>query len=491
MPRCPHVPRLKRLLLAGAALALVSFIGAGAPAVSAVFTDAAGRRVDLPDTIRRVLPAERSAEVLVFVLAPDKLVGLEPLPSASAKVMGKPLPLLNFGLGMTPAEVAEAARNYRADLILDAGPVTSERAAFADAVQQRSGVPYIMVHDGFNSLPQVLPSLGQVFGVRDRANDLELFFEYDITRLRGQQQIQPADKRPHVYYGLGADGLTTALPGSPAGAALNEAGAINVAGELGRGTLARISREQLLSWNPDVIIAEDGRFFNSLRRDRAWRGLSAVQRNRIYLEPNEPFGWINNPPGLNRLIGLYWLSALFYTSPTGPTGTSPEELRGVTCEFYDKFYRVRLTNAQLNNLLASAGIPRPESARPLGLGAAPPMGGAAIPSLAPLPVPLPNDFGTAPNNAGTLPAMPPELAPAPSGPGARRSPRAVPVVPGTETGTPGVPNMPPMSALPDQPDALCTTPGIAAPITGLPSSSPLPGGPALRGAVPGGPAWQP
>ena len=180
---------------------LAPLVGAGAPAVSAVFTDAAGRRVTLPDTIRRVLPAERSAEVLVYVLAPDKLVGLERLPSTGPKLAGKPLPLLNFGLGMTPAEIGEAARDRRADLILDAGPVTSERAAFANSVQQLSGIPYIMVHDGFSSLPQLLPSLGQIFGVRDRANDLELF-EYDITRLRGQQQIQPANERPHVYYRL-------------------------------------------------------------------------------------------------------------------------------------------------------------------------------------------------------------------------------------------------------------------------------------------------
>src|SRR3954451_17846155 len=119
MPLRPYARRLRPLMLAGAALVGLSLVGAASPAVASVFTDAAGRRVDLPDTIRRVLPAERSAEVLVFVLAPDKIVGLEPLPSARAKVMEKPLPLLNFVLGMTPAQVAEAARNYRADLFLD------------------------------------------------------------------------------------------------------------------------------------------------------------------------------------------------------------------------------------------------------------------------------------------------------------------------------------------------------------------------------------
>src|SRR6266567_4455568 len=63
---------------------LVMCISPG-PARSADFTDAAGRRVVLPAEIRRILPAEPNAEVLVFVLAPDKLVGLSRLPGRSAR----------------------------------------------------------------------------------------------------------------------------------------------------------------------------------------------------------------------------------------------------------------------------------------------------------------------------------------------------------------------------------------------------------------------
>ena len=63
--------------------ALAVFISAG-PARSADFTDAAGRRVVLPAQISRILPAEPNAEVLVFVLAPDKLVALSGLPGRNA-----------------------------------------------------------------------------------------------------------------------------------------------------------------------------------------------------------------------------------------------------------------------------------------------------------------------------------------------------------------------------------------------------------------------
>ena len=90
-----------------------------------LFTDAAGRRVNLPDHIRRILPAERNAEVLVYALAPDKLVGLERLSGGKAKLRGieRP-PVLHFRQDSTPESVAQAAFDYRADVIVG-GPVTS------------------------------------------------------------------------------------------------------------------------------------------------------------------------------------------------------------------------------------------------------------------------------------------------------------------------------------------------------------------------------
>ena len=63
----------------GTTLLLLAAIALFAPtraAWSAEFTDAAGRHVTLPDRIGRILPAERNAEVLIYVLAPDKLAGI-------------------------------------------------------------------------------------------------------------------------------------------------------------------------------------------------------------------------------------------------------------------------------------------------------------------------------------------------------------------------------------------------------------------------------
>src|SRR5439155_15988366 len=129
--------------------AVAAFVDAG-PARSADFTDAAGRRVMLPAQISRILPAEPNAEVLVFVLAPDKLVALSGLPGRSALLpRASRLPVLGWRRRSIPASMADTARQLRPDLIIDAGTVTPERAAFADQVTQQTGIPYILIDDSF------------------------------------------------------------------------------------------------------------------------------------------------------------------------------------------------------------------------------------------------------------------------------------------------------------------------------------------------------
>ncbi|HVC55571.1 MAG TPA: ABC transporter substrate-binding protein [Stellaceae bacterium] len=351
------------LLLAAAALLPVT-----GPARAAAFIDAAGRHVLLPDRISRILPAERDAEVLVYVLAPDRLAAISRRPLLRRRA-GEAV--LDWGPRSTPASMAATARQVQADLIIDAGTVTPARAAFADQVQRLTGIPYILVDDSFARMPAVLRSLGAILGVGDRGNDLGLYAEEAIAGLRGRLLIRPASARPLVYFALGDDGLTTALPGSPAGETIDEAGAINVAAPLGRGGDVAVTPGQLRDWNPAIIIAQRRQFFAAARRNPAWRQLAAVRNRQVYLEPTSPFGWIADPTGVNRLIGLYWLSSLLYPDAT------QDDLRATTCSFYDKFYRIKLTNARLEALVRPAGAatlaaPRPVGGPLVGLGAPPP-----------------------------------------------------------------------------------------------------------------------
>jgi iron complex transport system substrate-binding protein len=81
---------------------------------AAEFVDSAGRRVLLPDRVERVMPAGMAASVLIFSLAPEKLVGWsQPLSSAQRAYLPikyAKLPAIGELAGSNPAAAAAGWR---------------------------------------------------------------------------------------------------------------------------------------------------------------------------------------------------------------------------------------------------------------------------------------------------------------------------------------------------------------------------------------------
>jgi iron complex transport system substrate-binding protein len=334
------------------ALVLLAAAVAG-PVRAADYVDAAGRRVSVPARVERVMAADPVAAVFIAVLAPRKLVGW-PVPLTLAQRRELParfahLPVTGSLAGQNPTVTAAEVARWHPDLILAEVRATAPAVAEADRIEEQTGVPYILVDGSIERTSPTLRDIGALIGVAERANDLATWSDHAIADLRGRMLIESPTTRPTVYYGKGPDGLTTPRAGSRSLAAVDEAGAINVAvpDPRGDGGEMRVTPAQLRAWNPDIIVAEYRSFANELRLGPQWRGLKAVRNRRVYVAPADPFGWIDDPPGVNRLIGLYWLSALLYP------GDQPD-LSASVGDFYDKFYGTKLADKQLAALIHSA-----------------------------------------------------------------------------------------------------------------------------------------
>lgn len=157
----------------------------------------------------------------------------------------------------------------------------------------------------------------------------------------------PRERHPRVYYARGPRGLVTGLGGS-INVETIELMAVNVAGGT-QGGLANVSIEQVLLWNPDVIVTIDQDFAANVRGDPAWASLKAVREGRVHLSPKMPFGWVDFPPSVNRLIGLWWLGKILYPD------LFKEDVRELTRDFYEKFYHVKPSDAQIDHVLAGRG----------------------------------------------------------------------------------------------------------------------------------------
>ncbi|MFZ0065152.1 MAG: iron ABC transporter substrate-binding protein [Pseudolabrys sp.] len=315
---------------------------------AATMADATGRELPIPAKVARVFPAGPPAAILLYTLAPDLLLGWpranrpEECAYMLPDVCTRPEVGRITGRGNTAN--LESVIALKPDLILDVGSTNATFVSLAERVQQQTAIPYALLDGRFDAIAATYRKLGELTGRQNDSEKLARYADDTIKATTGRIAAIEASARPRVYYARGPRGLVTGLGGS-INVETIEMLARNVAGG-NQGGLANVSIEQVLLWNPDVIITIDQEFAASVRGDPAWSAVKAVRDGRVHLSPKMPFGWVDFPPSVNRLIGLWWLAKILYPDKF------PEDIRVLTRDFYTMFYHRTPSDAQIDQVLA-------------------------------------------------------------------------------------------------------------------------------------------
>lgn len=322
-------------------------------ALAANVTDSAGRTVEVPATIERVYAAGPPASILLYVLAPDTMTGWPRAPHAYERPYiaksYRDLPETGRLTGRGDTANLEVVLRNKPDLIFDFGSIRDTYISLAERTQAQTGIPYLLIDGRFENTPEALRLMGDVLNVEDRGESLAVYVEDLFAGIDQALAKIPEDDRPRVYLARGPAGLETGLKGSINTEIIEKAGGRNVAdpgpdANVRRG-ITQVSIEQVIVANPDTIITWDRNFYDQVWTNPLWQGIEAVKRKRVYLAPTAPFGWIDRPPSVNRIIGLKWLAGLFY-----PDRFS-FDLRTETRKFYKLFYHVDLSDEDLDRLI--------------------------------------------------------------------------------------------------------------------------------------------
>ena len=340
---------LTRRRFVGAALAAAALPGP-ASAQARIVVDGAGRRIEVPGQVRRVFAAGGPASIFVYTLAPDTLLGwtraLGPeerpwLPPRYAE-----LPALGRLTGRGNTANVEVVLASRPDVVLDFGTIGGTYVSLADRLQEQTKVPYLLLDGGLAATARSYTLAGDLLGVPEPAAKLARYVERTLADVDRRVASVPRDKRPSLYYARGPRGLETAAPGSINAESLDRLGVRNVAAGSGRG-LTTVSLEQVLAWNPDVILTLEPAFHAAVGQDPGWRGVRAVREGRVHLVPLVPCPWVDFPPSVNRVIGLRWLGHVLYPE------AFPGGVRDETRNFYGLFYHRVPDERQLDSLLGA------------------------------------------------------------------------------------------------------------------------------------------
>ncbi|MDD2336591.1 MAG: ABC transporter substrate-binding protein [Geobacteraceae bacterium] len=262
-----------------------------------VVQDMLGRKVSVPANPRRIIALAGALRMVVYLNAFDRVVGVEGIEKESPAPTGRPygtainrkaaaLPDVGEG-GLKPVNI-EKIITLRPDVIFAAGFDRFQ----AEDMTRKTGVPVVaLTYGGTGILSddralRSLSLLGSILGEDKRARDITTYITVireDLSRrTRG---IAPGN--PRVYVGCiaykGIHGITsTDAEFFP----LDALGASNVAKGLRKSGHLFIDREQILVWDPDVILI-DVAGMALLRKDFAehpvfYRKLKAVREGRVF-----------------------------------------------------------------------------------------------------------------------------------------------------------------------------------------------------------------
>jgi iron complex transport system substrate-binding protein len=330
-------------------LALVALaVTAGlCPAQAAEFTDSLGRTVTLPDMVDRVLPAGPPAAVAIYTLAPEKMLGwVKPLTDAQKPFIGettRSLPVAGRLTGEQADLDAAAVKALKPDLIIDVGDLDPQYRQRADRIQDETGIPYVVLDGGIGRSAELYAQLTALLGAGMRGDLLSLQTSsmLDAIAARTSGALRPG----RIYYAQSRDAPPPGGRGGIDPELLEALGAVGFKGEHAASGLGNVTPGQVAAFDPDVVVASTAEIARMIANDPHWRVVPAVAAGRVYAAPGLPWGWLGAPPGVNRLIGLEWLSALLY--PQEPKRDLAAAVRG----FYRDYYRLALTDEQLRALL--------------------------------------------------------------------------------------------------------------------------------------------
>jgi iron complex transport system substrate-binding protein len=216
------------------------------------FTDSGGRRVDVPDDVSRVFPAGPPASVILFTVAPEKMLGWTraPSPAAQAFLPGRYAGLPEIGrlTGRGNTVNLENVVRLAPDLVLDVGSTTPTYVSLADQVQEQTHIPSVLIGGRLAGIATTLRTVGGLLGVSERAEALARYAEAVLGGVQEAVAKIPAAERPSIYIARGPRGLETALPvRSAAKSSTSSAPATSLARTLApaRSSTSRPSRSSL------------------------------------------------------------------------------------------------------------------------------------------------------------------------------------------------------------------------------------------------------
>ena len=175
--------------------------------------------------------------------------------------------------------------------------------------------------------------------------------EQTVADVKAKTDALADEDRPSVLHGNSVYTYNLDGTGTIIDTWINAAGGKNANTESTTGNAqAEFSLEQIIKWNPDVIITGKADEVDQILNDADWASITAVQNGAVYVNPKGVFGW--DRYGVEELLQVQWAAAKLHPELFGDL-----QIEDKVKAFYKDYLRYDLTDAEVEAILGAQNPP--------------------------------------------------------------------------------------------------------------------------------------
>jgi len=319
-----------------------------------VFTDDCGREVVISNEISRIVPSGPAAQIILYAIAPEMLVGLAAQWSDNAKeiIPEQYLDLPYFGQLYNSANLnVEELAMANPQVIIDIGKPMTGGAEDLDTLQTQTNIPTVYISMSLETMPETFRKLGTLLHKEERGEVLAQFCEQVYSRTVTIMDKVGNNKTDALFI-LGEDGLNVLANGSYHSEVVDliTNNIAVVENPVSKGSGNEVTLEQIALWDPEFIMFEQNSVYDRVSELNTWREIDAIKNNNYIEVPEAPHNWMAGPPAVQRYLGLIWLTSELY--PEYCTYDVNAEIK----EYYSLFYHCELSDEQYEAIMAHAAL---------------------------------------------------------------------------------------------------------------------------------------
>ena len=183
-----------------------------------------------------------------------------------------------------------------------------------DSLQKQLNIPTVHIDAYTNGMGDTYRRLGKLLDMEKEAQVLAKYCDEIYVKTTGIVSKVGEAGKARLLYCAGDTGINVIAQGSYHAEIIdllaNNLAVVNNPSSKGTGN--EVDLEQIMLWNPDVIIFAPASIYSTVGSNQEWASISAIENKRYYEVPYGPYNWMGFPPSVQRYLGMIWLAQILY-----------------------------------------------------------------------------------------------------------------------------------------------------------------------------------